>query len=239
MRVRDFHSTEFRRMVALGESTVQGGGWLQRDDQRFPDIVARLINTCQAEPMEYLNEGIGASVISPRSQGYEASGKPSALERYRERVIDQRPDLFLFCYGLNDMRAGTPLDVFAEDMETIVKDVKAACEPVIVLTTVYHMTGFDRFEPFNHGSIEMTKRYNGAIAGIAEKHGCILADVWSAMSETDWLVHQDGVHTNAVGNLLVAHKIFEALAQNCSGLAGHTRELDSNTEWTVNTASGK
>ena len=67
-----------------------------------------------------------ASVISPRSAGYEASAKPSAIERYRERVIEQRPDLFVFCYGLNDMRAGTPLELFREEMSRIIVDVKAA-----------------------------------------------------------------------------------------------------------------
>lgn len=237
MSRRDYRSEEFRRMVVLGESTVQGGGWLQSDDQRFPDIVARLINSCQKTPVEYFNEGIGASVISPRSTGYEDSRKPSALERYRESVIERRPDLFIFCYGLNDMRCGAPLSVFIEDMETIIRDVRAACDPVIVLTTVYHMTGFDRFDPFNVGSVESTIRYNGAIAGLADKHDCILADVWAAQGLTDWIVHQDGVHSNAVGNLLVAHKIFEAIAQNCSGISAHTRLMDSGTEWTRNTTA--
>jgi lysophospholipase L1-like esterase len=229
---RDYHSSEFRRMIVLGESTVQGGGWIQRQEQRFPDVIARLINACQKQPVEYMNEGIGASVISPRSTGYDDSIKPSALERYKEKVIDQKPDLFIFCYGLNDMRCGTPLDIFAEDMETIIKDVKAACNPVTVLTTVYHMTGFDRYTPFNVGSVELTKKYNAEIAALADKHDCILADVWQAQGMADHLIHPDGVHANAVGNLIVGNKVFEAIAQRCSGISAHTQRIDVDTEWT-------
>ena len=232
---KDYQCEEFKRLVILGESTVEGGGWLQGKEQRFADIVARLIDTCQRTPVEYFNEGVGASVISPRSVGYEDSRKPSALERYREKVIERKPDLFILCYGLNDMRCGTPLEVFTEDMGTIINDVKSACDPVTVLTTVYHSTGFDRYPPFNVGGIEATKDYNAAIAELAERHDCILADVWAAEGLADHVIHQDGVHANAVGNLLIAHKVFEAIAQNCSGIAAHTRRLDSHTEWTRRT----
>ncbi|MDO8586408.1 MAG: SGNH/GDSL hydrolase family protein [Armatimonadota bacterium] len=228
---KDYCDKEFERLVILGESTVQGGGWLQRQDQRFGDIIAQLIDACQAKPVEYFNEGVSASVISPRSPGYDDSAKPSAMERYRERVIARRPDLFVFCYGLNDMRCGNPVDAFIEDMDTILVDVKTACSPVIVLTTVYHMTGFDRYAPFNVGSVEVTKEYNRAIAALAEKRDCILADVWEAEGMADHLIHPDGVHANAVGSILIANKVFEAIARSCSGISAHTQAIDQDTEW--------
>lgn len=229
---KDYSPREFERMVILGESTVEGGGWLSNKSQRFAEIVANLISACQSRPVEYYNEGIGSSVISPRSPGYEDSRKPSAMERYKERVINRNPDLFIFCYGLNDMRCGYPVDSFIEDMEKIVTDVKAACNPVTVLTTVYHMTGFDRYAPFNAGSLEATLEYNRAIAALAKKHDCILADVWAGEGQADWVIHPDGVHANAVGNLLIAHRVFEAIATNCSGISMHTQELDRDTDWT-------
>ena len=232
MAKKDYSSEEFKRLVIMGESTVQGGPWLQRQDQRFADVVARLINECRQNPVEYFNEGVSASVISPRSSCYEASAKPSAIERYQERVIGRNPDLFIFCYGLNDMRAGTPLELFCEEMERIIAEAKAACDPVTVLTTVYHMTRYDWHAPFDVGGVEATIRYNAAIADLAARHGCILADVWAAEGLADWLIHPDGVHANAVGNLLIAHRVFEALAQNCSCLSAHTRAIDAGGEWT-------
>lgn len=232
MFIKDYKDQEFERLVILGESTVQGGPWLAKEEQRFADVLVQLINLCQSKPVEYFNEGIGASVISPQSPGYERSGKPSALERYRERVIDRGPDLFILCYGMNDMRAGYAVDKFSGDMEKIISDTKAACNPVTVLTTVYHMTGFDYYEGWDCGSIKATETYNAAISDLAQKYDCILADVWSAEGFADHVIHQDGVHANAVGNLLIAHRLFEAIAQNCTGLSRHTRELDEMTEWT-------
>ena len=40
------------------------------------------------------------------------------------------------------------------------------------------------------------------------------------------MVHHDGVHANDLGHLVVANKIFEVLAQHCSGLALHTQALE-------------
>ena len=114
-------------MLVMGESTVKGGPWLDRTEDRFADVLATLIDACQAAPVAYHNKGIGANVISPRSPGYEQSAKPSALERYKTDVIDLNPDLFILCYGLNDMRAGMPVEDFAEDMQTIISDVTVAC----------------------------------------------------------------------------------------------------------------
>ena len=67
----------FKRIAVLGESTVEGGGWVPAQEDRYADVLVSLINRVQAGPVEYFNCGIGASVISPRSPGYEASRKPS------------------------------------------------------------------------------------------------------------------------------------------------------------------
>jgi lysophospholipase L1-like esterase len=191
-----------------------------------------LINACQETPIEYHNKGIGANAISPRSPGYAESRKPSALERYKADVIDLKPDLFILCYGLNDMRAAMPLSDFREDMASIIRDVKSACSPVTVLTTIYYMTGWKSWPPYDKGGVELTLRYNAAIRGLAAEYDCILADVWSAEGGADWMIHYDGVHANKVGNLLIAHRIFEPLAQHASGLTHHDFERERETEWT-------
>ena len=69
----------FRKLVVLGESTVEGGGWLAGTDERYADVLWRLLEAAQEQPLEYFNAGLGASVVSPASPGYEASAKPSAL----------------------------------------------------------------------------------------------------------------------------------------------------------------
>ena len=179
-RPKDYKKEPFKRLVILGESTVEGGGWLHQQEDRYGDVLVRLINACQKVPLEYHNKGIGANAISPRSPGYAQSRKPSALERYHTDVIDLQPDLFILAYGLNDMRAAMPLRDFRADMATIIRDVQKACSPVTVLTTVYYMTGWKSYPPYDKGSVELTRRYNDCIRGLAAEFDCILADVWAA-----------------------------------------------------------
>jgi len=229
----------FKRLVILGESTVQGGPWLPHETDRFADVLATLINACQDEPIEYYNKGIGANAISPRSPGYDASAKPSALERYRDDVIALEPDLFLLCYGLNDMRAGMPIEDFREDMATIIRDVQTACAPMTVLTTVYYMTAWKSYPPFDKGSIELTREYNDGIRRLADEYNCVVADVWAAEGMADWMIHYDGVHANQLGNLVIAHRVFEAVAQHASGLAEKAFRLERHTEWTRGTTSDR
>ena len=237
MTRKDWWPEEFQRMVVLGESTVEGGGWIADPSERWADILAGLINSCQNKPVEYINKGIGANSISPRSPGYEASAKPSALERYKNDVIANSPDLFILSYGLNDMRAAMPISDFIEDMRTIISDVKAACSPLVVLTTVYYMTGWRSWAPFDKGSKALTRAYNEAITQLAEEEGCLLADIWNAEGGADWIMNPDGVHANKVGNILIANRVFQTIATHTSGLSKATNKRDSTTEWTVNTSA--
>ncbi len=235
-RPKDYKKEPFKGLVILGESTVEGGGWLHQHEDRYGEVLVRLINACQKEPIEYHNKGIGANAISPRSPGYAQSRKPSALERYHQDVIDLQPDLFILAYGLNDMRAAMPLSDFRADMATIIGDVQKACSPVTVLTTVYYMTGWRSYPPYDKGSVELTRRYNDCIRGLAAEFDCILADVWASEGLADWVIHYDGVHANKVGQILIANRIFEAIAQHASGLTQWVFEQERDTHWTQVTA---
>jgi len=221
----DLHPEPFHTMVALGESTV-AGACATHERRRWVNIVAELISTFQGVPVTLHNKGIGANAISPRSPGYASSAKPSALERYRTDVIARNPDLFILAYGLNDMRAGMPPEHFREDLAQIITEVKQACNPVTVLTTVYHMSAYDWYPPYDVGSVAATEVFNLVIRQLAQKHGCILADIWEAEGQADWVIHPDTVHANDLGHLLIANRVFEAIATSCSGVAaGVTADL--------------
>ncbi|UCH34703.1 MAG: SGNH/GDSL hydrolase family protein [Armatimonadota bacterium] len=225
MSKQDLRSQPFRTMVALGESHV-AGACATDESRRWVNVVAELISRCQGEPVTLHNKGIGANAISPRSPGYASSAKPSALERYTADVIALQPDLFILAYGLNDMRAGMPPEDFREDMAQIIRDVRDACSPVTVLTTVYHMSAYDWYPPYDVGSVAATEVFNLVIRQLAEEHECILADIWDAEGQADWAIHPDTVHANDLGHLLIANRVFEAIATNCSGVAARvTAEL--------------
>jgi lysophospholipase L1-like esterase len=236
---KDYKKEPYKRLVILGESTVHGGPWLRQPDGRYADVLVQLINACQQTPIEYFNKGISANAISPRSPGYEESAKPSALERYHADVIDLKPDLFILAYGLNDMRANMPLQDFHDDMATIIRDVKKACSPVIMLTTIYYMRSWRSFPPYDKGSVPLTMRYNESIRGLAAEFDCILADAWGSEGGADWLIHYDGVHANKVGNLLLGHRLFEALAQHSSCLTNGVFAEERDSDWSKQTIKSR
>jgi lysophospholipase L1-like esterase len=222
----------FHRLVVSGESTVAGGGWLDALTDRWADVLARLLAQVQETPPAYDNDGIGASVISPASVGYDASAKPSLAERYADTVLARDPDLWVLAYGLNDMRSGMPVEAFIGEMTRIVADVQARCRPVAVLCTVYHMTGWTWYPPFDRGTPDAAARYNAAIRALAAERGCLCADLAAAMAGADALVHTDGVHAGTVGNLVVAHEVFRAFAVGCPGLLAPHHARHADTEWT-------
>ena len=222
----------FDSLVVLGESTVEGGGWLAKTEERWADILADLIQRAQEQPLRYYNAGIGASVIAPSSPGYQASTKPSASERFDQEVITHKPDLVVIAYGLNDMRAGMPLELFRNEMEDMICRLRKVLSPMIVLGNIYHMSAYNFYPPFDKGSVETTKQYNAMLLDVAKANDCVYADVWQAEGQCDYVINPDTVHANKIGNMLIAHKVFEAIVHASSGIAKNIQERDNNTEWT-------
>ncbi len=220
---RDWRADPFRVAVALGESTTAGGTATLRE-RTWVSRLEALINGAQIRPVKMLNHGIGANVISIRSAHYEQSGKPSAMERYEKHVIAHGPDLVLISYGLNDARAGTPVGQFIEDLRHIVLDVKTRTGAVVVVVNAYFMTDFDRYDPFRHGSVASFMGYNAAEKRLAGECGVLYADAWDAEGMAPWVIDPDGVHANDLGHQLIANRVFEVLAKNCSCLAERARE---------------
>lgn len=223
---RDWWDREFQTLVTLGESTT-AGGWASYRERSWANQLAQLINEFQRVPLQLINVGIGANVISPKSPAYEHSRKPAAVERLHTHVIRHKPDLLVVSYGLNDARGDTPLDLFAGELTTLVDQVREYIEPLIVLLGPYYMTAFDKYGPhWNHADLKMFHNFNESVGQVAKAKRCLFVDLLAAYRNANWLVHHDGVHANDLGHRLVANRIFEVLASNCSGLALETQELE-------------
>lgn len=222
---KDWCDQEFKTLVTLGESTT-AGGWSSTRDLCWANQLSAQINTCQRTPLHLVNVGIGANLISSRSPNYQGSGKPAASERIDKHVLAHDPDLLLISYGLNDARGGTPIDLFCDEMRDIICRVRKAINPLVVLLGPYYMTDFTLGVGFDHGSLALFYQYNDAIRNVASESDCLFVDLLAAYGDADWLVHHDGVHANDVGHRLVANRIFEVLASNCSGLTLETRHRE-------------
>ena len=226
VRRKDQHADPFRTLVALGESTT-AGGWSTSRERCWVSVLGDLINDFQNLEMQVFNSGIGANVISTKSPCYAYSGKPAANERLDKHVIEHDPDLLVISYGLNDARGGTPLKLFRQELLRLVDRVRASIEPLIVLLGPYYMNDFTvGGEGWSHADLALFGQFNKVIGEVAEKKDCLYVDLLSAYQETDWMIHYDGVHANDLGHRIVANRIFETIAQNCSGIAKQTQKAE-------------
>ena len=226
---KDRQTTEFRQMVALGESTT-AGGWSTSRQRCWVSQLGALINDFQSQPMAVFNAGIGSNVISTRSPCYPYSGKPAANERLKKHVFDHQPDLLIISYGLNDARGGTPVSLFQRELVGLVARVRHEIHPLIVLLGPYFMTDFEAGGAgWKHADLALFKTFNRAVSNVAQQHDCLYVDLIEASAEAPWLVHFDGVHQSDLGHRIVANRIFEVLAQRSSGLAIHTQRAEKNS----------
>ena len=223
----DLRVEEFKKFVAIGESTT-AGGWSTSRARCWVSRLGELINDLQANPVAVVNVGIGGNVISKDSPCYQGSGKPAADERLDRHVILEKPDLLVVSYGLNDARGGTQLPFFRKKLTGLVQRVRAAIDPVIVLLGPYYMTDFTigSASGFDKGSPDRLREFNQGIAQVASEQNCLYVDLLNAYGNTHWMIHDDGVHANDLGHRIVANRIFEVLAQNCSGLAVKTKKAE-------------
>ena len=226
---KDWKSGPFRVLVTFGESTA-AGGWSSIRERCWANVLADLISDFQDEPVKLVNTGIGANVISNRVPCYDHSGKPAANERIQKHVIDHDPDLLVISYGLNDARGGTPVELFRRELLALIEGIRKGCDPLIVLLGPFFMTDFASYEHFAHGSHEAFEVFNLVTEQAAEAAECLYCDVYHAYGGAPWMVHYDGVHANHLGHRLIAHRVFEVLARNCSGLAVRTKRLESTSE---------
>ena len=222
----------FKSLVVLGESTVEGGGWLAGPEERFADLLWHLLEHAQEQPLAYHNAGVGASVISPKSVGYEASAKPSASERLEEEVIAKDPDLVVVAYGLNDMRAGMSVADFKAELVAVLDRIDEATGATVVIVNVYHQTAYCYYPPYDKGGVAVTVEYNRMLEQLATERGYIYADIYAAQGQADHIIHADAVHANKVGNMILAHKVFEAIVVASPGITRNVDLRDADTEWT-------
>lgn len=113
---------------------------------------------------------------------------------------------------------------FIDDLRHVVTDIKSKTGAVVVVLNAYFMTDFDRYDPFKLGSIAAFQAYNAAEEALARECDVLYADVFDAEGMAPWTIDPDGVHANNLGHRLVANKVFETLAKNCSCLAGSSVE---------------
>ena len=234
----DRWSDPFKRMVVFGESHTTGASATRRE-YSWACRLKELIDRFQYEPVELINRGLGADVVSKQAPVYEEyrGRRPIAIERYRKHVIEAEPDLVIVSYGYNDMRCGTPLEAFLDDLSFILTEIQRDTHSLLVLLDTYYIPpggyagrrgGTETASVWNRGSREKQLTLNRRLESLAAEKNLLLVSVYEALGEADWMIcdptGRADIHLNDLGHQVVAGRIFEVLAANCSCLSHKAQE---------------
>jgi lysophospholipase L1-like esterase len=107
------------RVVFLGDSNTYAGGWIDLLD-------AWQLKTHPEWKLEILNLGLPSETTSGLSEPPHPFPRPDIRERLGRVLERTKPNVVIFCYGMND--------------------------------AIYHPLSQDRFETFQKGCLEATKR---------------------------------------------------------------------------------
>ncbi|MEK7399036.1 MAG: SGNH/GDSL hydrolase family protein [Candidatus Poribacteria bacterium] len=219
-RQKDMRSEPIKRVIALGESSTWGYS-VSSKEKCWVNLVTSMIEEFQGSKIELINQGIGSNVLTSECPAYNGSAKPSALERLDGDVIALEPDLLFVSYGLNDSRGGTTVEVFRKAYQELIDRIRAKIDPLIVILNVYYMHEilYHQCPGWEESNYDVTEVFNFVIQQIAEANGLILADIYSAEVGVDWIIDLDHCHPNDLGHRIIANRVFEAIARNCSFVA--------------------
>jgi lysophospholipase L1-like esterase len=159
---------------------------------------------------EMLKNEFPASKVKINNRGVPGDTADGGLDRLRDDVIDDDPDLVLVQFGLNDLYMGYPVSRFRNNIEAIVQSTKDNCSAEIMLLTSGMIN--------NRQEMKAALEFYEAIASTSMKLNTALARVdlyWKRAVDSgtalDSLLQFDGVHPTVEGYRLMAEALMETL----------------------------
>ena len=180
-----------KRLLCFGDSITAGAG-----ASTPAAAYANLIGAALGRHVD--NRAIGASRIAEQLH-----------DAIRPAVVD-RNDVVLFLTGYNDVRAGTPLADYQQQLDAALTTLRATAA-LVAVGTCLRMTpaAYMAYGPqWNHGSDAAVTAYNASIATTAAAHGCRLATM---EDYNPWNTTDDLVHPNDMGHRQIAQAMLAAL----------------------------
>lgn len=226
------HQDDFKTIVSIGDSITAGGAATSRE-QCWVSRLGRLLAEFQETRPQVINNGIGANVLVDTGDAYEIASKPAGKQRYHRDVISHHPDLVTIAFGTNDMRGGTPIATFIDDLDVVIRSIQRECAAKIVVLSTYFIVDFGmETDPWGKANLQRFQECNREMEACAQKNSVMYADVFSAMEHAHWLVDKDKVHPNNLGHAVIANKVFEVIANHCRSLSRKAyNDSESYTPW--------
>ncbi|MDD3818617.1 MAG: GDSL-type esterase/lipase family protein [Actinomycetota bacterium] len=138
------------------------------------------------------------NTIASGKSGEMASGGNT---RFESTVAIHNPQIVIIAYGTND--TGVNLLSFTENLEALVVKSKNMGARVFI-----NLIG-----PILQSGKESYPVYNDAIRTIAAKHGAVVIDVLTPLSQNPGEYLSDGVHYSPAGASVVAHTVYSYVSQ--------------------------
>ncbi len=123
------------------------------------------------------------------------------LARYDSTVGPHRPGIVIIAYGTNDV--GPHYSEFSVSLEGMVIKAKSQGARVFI-----NLIG-----PIDYPDKENYNEYNNVIRQIAAKHGAVVIDVLTPLSQNPGGYLTDGMHYSSAGASVVAHTVFNYVSR--------------------------
>lgn len=186
------------RIVAYGDSITAGG------DATRPEWI---FWNRWAEGLRKRHPGSGITILNGATGG---DSTVQGLQRLQSKVLDQKPDLVLIGFGMNDHnRGGVPIPQFESNLREMIRRIRESNGAEVLL--------FSAFPPnprWKFGSNRM-EDYAAATRRAAEQTGSAYADVhgnwltWSGRKKPEDMLGNNINHPNDFGHWLY-FRVLEA-----------------------------
>jgi lysophospholipase L1-like esterase len=155
--------------------------------------------------------------------GVSGSTLGQALQEQLGPAVDARPDVVTVWLAVNDLNARVPLEVYADQLDTLLGSLESTHARVLVgnvpdLSALAAYGGLDADQVTAEVNL-----WNAAIAAATARHGDTLVDLyahWQEVAEHPEYVSADGFHPSSDGYQALADAFLAAYRSADAGQSG-------------------
>jgi lysophospholipase L1-like esterase len=183
--------------VAIGASDTVGVGAATPETESWPAVLWRRLPLGS----KLVNLGISGSLLR------------QAIDQQLPVAVDSSPDLITVWLSVNDYMARVPLEQYAADLDTLLRELKAKTEAVILVGNVPELGVLPIASRIDLRAID---RWNEVIAEVTARHQATLVDLrgtWREVADHPEYISGDGFHPSTVGYRRLADVFYDVAAR--------------------------
>jgi len=188
-------------LVAVGDSISAGVGATNAKRYAWVWLAHAMLDNAAAGDTTLINKAISGTKLTQTQAGW-----PAANTVVNKDIVANNPDILFIAYGFNDQSAGVSAEDYKVAYDKYLKEITDALpNTIIVCLSITYRNG--------DGASALTRAYNKNFMELAEKYGCIYADVYADLLPTQWFII-DGAHPTDIGFRVMASTVFASISAN-------------------------